>query len=124
MKFINDVVEGIFSFDTHTNGKKIMTFKATAIKRFSIILAFWHNRAWRIRSRIVVSLTNGVVAFPLTKMLFNENGRVFVPDEYKLNTVLFMGMHTLTNEVNASLRIYANASGTNIVKANGNFNGY
>lgn len=113
----------MFSFKKTTNGRKILTYSATAIKRFSIIIAFWHKSAWRIRTRIVVSLTNGVIAFPLTKTLFMENGRIFAPNEYKSNTALFIGLHSPADEIKLVLRVYANANGKDIFKSD-QFNGY
>lgn len=122
-KMISDVIEGMFSFKKTKNGKKIMTFSATSIKRFSIIIAFWHKNSWRMRTRLVASLTNGLIAFPLTKKIFMENGRISLPSEYVNNTALFIGIHAPTDVINLCLRIYANANGKNIYEFE-KFNGY
>lgn len=120
-KLINDIVEGMFSFKT-LRGKNLMTFEAAAMKRFCIIFAFWHKDSWRIRQRLVISLTNGLVCFPLTKTMFIENGLIKVPNDYKANTVLLLGIHTPNKELNMKVRVYANNTGKNICTPD--FNGY
>lgn len=122
LKMLNEVIEGIFHFNTIGRGRKVMTFEAASMKRFSIIFAFLHKHSRKLRLRMVISLKNGVVAFPLTKTLFLDKGNIDVPKEYNANTALFIGLHTQSDDIQFTVRAYANAAGRNII-SNGKFNG-
>lgn len=94
-------------------GKNIMTYEATSIKRFSVIFAIWCKNSWRIRFHVVVS-PKGVIVFRLSKTIFMENGRIFMPEEiiHHLCVSLFIGVHSNDNEIDLTVRAYANATGT------------
>lgn len=120
--FMNDIIEGVFSFKKLNSGT-VMTYAAISIKRFSIIFAVFLRNSWRLRLRLVVTLKNGILGFPLTKILFVDNGRVEVPKEYQHNTVLLLGIHS-TDDIELAIRVFANSNGLNITGPSGEFNGY
>lgn len=65
----------------------MMSYDAVSIKRFSIVFGFYHKKAWRLRIRLVVTTSIGIILFPVTKTLFIENGKFQVPEDYRANTV-------------------------------------
>lgn len=123
LKLFNDVIEGVFSFKSDSDGRKIMTYKSTSMHRFSIVFAYFHKNAWRLRLRLVVTTNNGVKAFPMTKTLYLEDGRVEIPREFKTNSVLFIGLHSDTENIETAVRVHANSSGCNILN-DGIFTGH
>lgn len=56
-----------------------MSFDATSIKRFAIVFAVFIRNSWKLRLRLVITLKTGIVAFPLTKTLFVDDGCVEIP---------------------------------------------
>lgn len=122
LSFINDIIDGIFTFKTFESGDTVMTFEASSIKRFSIIFAVLYKNAWRLRLRLVVTLNNGVIGFPMTKTLFVQNDSIQFPEEFRPNTVLMLGLHS-DNDIKLALRVFANANGADIIK-DGEFNGF
>lgn len=123
LSLFNDIIEGVFSFKTFDSGSTVMTFEATSIKRFSIIFAVFIRNSWRLRLRLVITLKTGIIGFPLTKILYVDNGRIEIPKEYRTNTVLFFGIHA-TDDIQLAVRVFANSSGLNILGPNGEFRGY
>lgn len=121
MTLLNDVIEGMFSLQ-ETTSHTMLCYKAVSIKRSSIVVGFWKNGAWRLRLRLVVSTKNGLMAFPLTKTLYLDNGKILIPTKYKANTALFIGLHSEEEVNRIGLRIWANDFGH--VNEPGNFNGY
>lgn len=117
----NEIIEGIFEFKTLQNGNTVMTFDSVSIKRFSIIFAFFRNKSWRLRLRMVVTTSNGIIAFPMTKTLFTTDGKIEIPQEFRTNTVLMFGLHSEADEINLALRVFANSTG--LINEN-HFNGY
>lgn len=121
LKLHNEVIGGIFSFKTLQSGRTVMTLDAVSIKRIAIVFAFWHKHCWRVRFRLVVSTSNGMVAFPLTRTLFLDDGKIQMPTDFKHNTALFLGLHSEADLNTLALRVFANANG--VIDAM-NFNGY
>lgn len=122
LKLHNDIIEGIFSFKKLQSDQTVMSYNAVSIKRFAIVFAFWYNDAWRVRFRLVITSSNGLVAFPLTKTLFIDDDEILMPSEYKTNTVLFFGLHSEAEVNKLALRIWANSSG--VISTTHGFNGY
>lgn len=117
--FFNEIV-GIFNFKTFPNNSNLLTFETSSIKRFSVIFAFFHKKAWRLRLRLVITTTNGIIAYPLTKTLFITDGKIELPNEFQANTALLIGIHTTADAANFALRVYANTTGY----IHETFNGY
>lgn len=111
----------MFGFKSNQNGQTVMTFESVSIKRFSVIFAFFLKKSWRLRLRLVVTLEHGIIAFPMTKTLFINNGKIEIPKEFEQNTMLLLGVHSEANEIDMPLRVYANVNG--LLNEN-NFNGY
>lgn len=109
--FFNEVIEGIFSFKATPNNRSVLTFDAVSIKRFSMVFGFFYKKAWRLRLRLVVTTTNGIVGFPMTKTMFMNDGKFEVPKEFQTNTVLLFGLHTQSDAINLALRVFANTTG-------------
>lgn len=109
MIFNNDVIEGIFTFKVLASGKKVMSFDAVSLKRFSILFAFCVKNTWRIRLSLVFTTKQGVLGFRVTKALFTEeDGRLKVPKTWEGNTVLFFGIQSENDDVDMTMRIHAN----------------
>lgn len=119
--FINDVVEGIFRFGETNSGNTVMTYEAVSIKPFSIVFGFYHKKAWRLRFCLVVSQSNGIILFPMTKTLFIDDEKIQVPAEMRGNTALVFGFHSKADAINLAFRVFANNTG--YVNENP-FNGY
>lgn len=66
----------------------IVSSSATKLHRFSIAMAFFSEGAWRLHCRIVTTLNDGLLCFPLWTTFDNANGIYNMPDVFKLNTVL------------------------------------
>lgn len=112
-------INGVFEVRS-VQGKLVIGFNATMLKRFSIAVAYFTEGLWRLRYRLIVTHQDGVLCFPLYKTLKEQNGVYHIPAEYDINTALVIGIDTAELESEVKLRIYANESGS-IEK---NFNGY
>lgn len=121
-RMLASVVNGSFFFGTTPANKSTVEFDATKISRFSIAMAFFSDGAWRLRYRLVVTLTDGILCFPLY-ITFEKHDDVYrIPPDFNINTALVVGIRTLEAESIVFLKIYANDSG-HIVDGN-EFNGY
>lgn len=112
-------MNGVFDVRS-VQGKSVITFDATLIKRFSIVVAYLLGGFWRLRYRLVVTLQDGVLCFPMRKTCDNQNGVYRIPIEFDLNTALIIGIAPSDEKSALNLRIYANETGC-ITNA---FNGY
>lgn len=112
-------INGVFEVKP-LQGKMVIGFNATAIKRFSVAVAYFVEGDWRLRYRIVVTLKDGVLCFWQHKTLRNLNGVYQIPAEFESNTALVIGISTKEMESEVKFRIFAN--GTGIIKKD--FNGY
>lgn len=102
---------GIFTITKNENGRKIVRFDVTKLFRSSIVIACFSEGAFRLRCRIVVTETGGLLCFPLHKTFENVNGVYTMPDEFIGNTVLVLGIASISNESTILLRVYANETG-------------
>lgn len=112
-------VNGVFEIQSMKN-KSVITFNSSSIKRFSVAVAYIVDGLWRLRYRIVVTLQDGILCFPLYSTIGNRNGVCRVPKECDLNTVLIIGIATEKEKSDVTLRIYANELGC----IEDDFNGY
>lgn len=97
-----------------------LTYSACAFKRFSIVIAVLMNGCWRLRYRIVPSAVHGILVFKMRSTLHFTNGRVILPDDFKLNTILVVGIKP-SGSFKINFRIFANEDGQLDTE---NFNGY
>lgn len=93
-----------------------LTYSACAFKRFSIVIAVLMNGCWRLRYRIVPSAVHGILVFKMRSTLHFTNGRVILPDDFKLNTILVVGIKP-SGSFKINFRIFANEDGLKILMA-------
>lgn len=103
-------IDGVFKIRS-VNGKTILEFDATFLKRFTVAVAYFVEGHWRLRYRLLVTHQQGVLFFPIHKTLENRNGVYRAPPEFDDNTVLIIGIATVEVESNVTIRIYANELG-------------
>lgn len=123
---------GIFlfiDFDTDTeiifqnqNQKTVLSFNATLLYRFSVMVAYFLDGQWRLRWRMVVSADDDIMCFPLCSTMSSNNGVLSWEDQF-LNTVLVIGIKPAEMISSISLRDHANRYGS-ISNQVPNFNGY
>lgn len=112
-------INGVFGIRS-VQGKSVITFSATLIKRFSVAVAYFVDGLWRLRYRLVVTLQDGVLGFLMHKTIENRNGVYRIPAEFDVNTALIIGIASPDLKSEVKLRIYANKQGC----INDGFNGY
>lgn len=112
-------VNGIFRI-FKSMGKSIIGFDATALNRFSVAVAYLIAGVWRLRYRLVLTHTDGVLCFPLHTTFEHQQEEYRIPIKFKLNTVLIVGIDPQMEVSTVNVRVFANESG-NITDT---FNGY
>lgn len=87
-------------------------FNATALIRFSVVVAFYTFNEWRFGYRIVVTFRNGILVIPIfNRPLENRDGSYHFPDEFQFNTALILGINLIEAASIANLEIFANGDG-------------
>lgn len=101
---------------------RYISYDAASFKRLSFIVAVLdRNGYWRLRFRAVVTQTHGLLLFKLRSTLQKENGGFILPNEYRLNTVIILGLKPSANSLTMAFRIFANSNG--LIDQH-DFNGY
>lgn len=113
-------VDGIFAIKT-SEDYSLISYRASTFMRFSIAIAVLINGSWRLRFRIVTSAVHGLLVFKMRSTLVLSNGRFALPNEFKLNTVLILGIKPKKSSFEVNFRVFANDVGQ-IDPVN--FNGY
>lgn len=114
-------VNGIFRI-FKSMGKSIIGFDATAINRFSVAVAVAYliGEVWRLRYRMVLTHTDGVLCFPLHTTFEHQGEEYRIPSKFDLNTVLIVGIDPQMEESTVNVRVFANETGN----IGDTFNGY
>lgn len=99
-------VNSIFGIRTNEENK-LIDIDSTELYRFSVAVAYHLEGAWRLRYRIVVTHTDGVIYFPLRTTMEEQKGLLQMPCGFSLNTTLIIGIKASENESTVKLRVYA-----------------
>lgn len=103
-------IDGIFMIGKSANGRVLIRFSATSMKRFSIEFAFLNENDWRYRFRAVITHQEGVLCFPMQRSVGKTGEKYVFPDEN--NTVLVLGIRSASENSLVGFRVLANSSGT------------
>lgn len=115
-------VDGAFQIKRNQNRQLLIGFDATSVKRFSLAFAFFSEGAWRLRSRLVVTNSDGILCFPLHTTFEHKNGVYRMPNDFNLNTVMIFGIGAADNESIVDVKVFANQTG--FLNNEDDFNGY
>lgn len=121
LKLHAHTVNGVFDIQKDESGKYVISFDGTKLTRFSMEMAFFSGGAWRLRYRLVVTMQDGILCFPLHTTFNNSAGIYSTPPEFDLNTVLIFGIATTAIESKIKVKIFANGTG---FLSKQRFNGY
>lgn len=120
-QLICSATDGYISM-SEANDYRYISYNAASFKRMSFIVAVLdRNGYWRLRFRAVVTQTHGLLLFKLRSTLQKENGGFILPNEYRLNTVIILGLKPSANSLTMAFRIFANSNGLIDQR---DFNGY
>lgn len=89
------------------NDKKTVDIEATILNRFSIAVTYFVDGAWRLRYRIVMTQSDGVIFFPMRSTMENRTGLIHLPNNFTLNTALVIGVKAHEDMSTIKLRVYA-----------------
>lgn len=106
-RLTNSYIEGLFMFKS-TENYNVLSYGASTFTRFSVVIAVLSNGYWRARFRVVTSNIHGLLVFKLRNTIPIQNGRVILPDEFKKNTVLVLGIKPSSYAVKVEFRVFAN----------------
>lgn len=76
------------------------------------MLAYFSEGAWRARCRLVVTASDGLLAFPLFRTIEVHDGAYTIPAKFNTNTALILGIATKQDESPIKFRIFANDNGS------------
>lgn len=106
-------VDGVF-LARKIDEKDVIEFHATSLNRFSVAIAFFSEGEWRLRGRILITLDDGILCFPLFRTLEkevgNDNDTYKIPSHFEKNTVLILGVKTADESI-INIRAFANQTG-------------
>lgn len=89
------------------NDQQCIELKQTSLKRCNILIAVLDkNREWRLRFRLVVTVADGLLVFPMSGVLQVKDGKISTPKEY--NTIAIFGMKPKNNTFYTEVRVFAN----------------
>lgn len=123
LKIHAHAINGVFEVKKSGNGESVLSFEGTKLHRFSLAIGFFTEGAWRLRCRLVVTLQDGVLCFPLHTTFNNRGGIYNMPPEFDFNTALVLGVGTTSKTSLVKLKIFANETGF-MNSDSDNFNGY
>ncbi|XP_031626191.1 uncharacterized protein LOC116342644 [Contarinia nasturtii] len=102
---LSPATEGIFRSGSSSTSRAIH-YDAVSAKRFSVLIAVFDGSRWRFRIRVLCSPTDGVICFPLAKTFYNQGRQLILPDEYKMNTALVIGINAAkVNDISMNFRV-------------------
>lgn len=105
-KYLSPSREGIFTASKTLTGNRTITYEASSVKRFSIIFAVFKDNRWRFRFRALFSPTDGILCFPMYKTFYNQGRSLVIPDEFKFNTVLVIGLNSPNIEFKVNFKVF------------------
>lgn len=111
LTLLANAVDGVFKFGKATDGRMLIQFMGTSIKRFAIAFAFFNENDWRYRFRAVVTHQEGVLCFPMQRSVEKCDQKYIFPDQDH-NTVLVLGIRTSAAKSRIGFRVFANENGT------------
>lgn len=121
--FISPATEGLFELKSDENGKQMVSYSAVSIKRFSVLVAVFANHKWRFRLRIVLTEDRGILCFPMRTTFDTVNGKHMIPEGFRYNTPLILGIGTTGEQSTLRFKISASTNGI-VVDTEDQFNGY
>lgn len=122
-KLLSPSTDGLMLFK-RTEGLIAASYEAASFKRFSFFVATPSNTSWRLLFRVDTASQYGLQFHKMDTELLMVNGRLVFPSQYKLSTVMVLGVIPLAISPQSlwmSFRVFANEFGEIDF---GNFNGY
>lgn len=95
----------IVTCEQNENGETIVNVHTRGNPRFSVAFAFFSKQAYRLRSRVLMTSDAGPIIFPLFKTFPNEAGVYTFPNHME-NTVLILGIRSLSNESKVMVKAF------------------
>lgn len=103
--------EVTFNFEFKPNANPIVICKATAVKRFTVLLAKPIQSAWRFRARLIPTIDTGLLCFPMRKAITRVRGKLVVPDEFKYNAAIIIGIWSTNTTSKVQFKVRASSDG-------------
>lgn len=103
--------EVTFNFEFKPNANPIVICKATAVKRFTVLLAKPIQSAWRFRARLIPTIDTGLLRFPMRKAITRVRGKLVVPDEFKYNAAIIIGIWSTNTTSKVQFKVRASSDG-------------
>lgn len=85
--------------------------KQTALKRCSVLIAFFDRGVWRLRFWLVLTPQIGVLVHKMMKTLHMVSGKKAYSSESEYNTIAVIGFVPKNNNFDAVIRVHANTTG-------------
>lgn len=109
--FLSPATEELVEFATTTTGEQVASFSATSLKRSVVWVAVFTARKWRFRYRIVVTDDKGVLCFPIRTSFDSVNGRHIIPEGFRYNTTLIIGIGSTADKIEIRFKVFAKTTG-------------
>lgn len=113
--------EATFRFEFKPNSSPTVICTATALKRFAVLLATPIQSAWRFRARIIPTNDTGLLCFPMRKAIPSVQGKLVVPDDFKYNAAIIIGIWRANPKSKVQFKVFASIDGKSTENP---FNGY
>lgn len=104
-KLLSAVADSLIVFERDSDkARQCIEVKQSSLKRCNILI-----RVWRIRFRIVITVADGLIVFPMSAELRVINERIQMPNED--NTIAIIGMKPKVRSFYPKITVFANGDG-------------